>query len=172
MEVTSRTWGALALRGLIAILFGLAVLFWPGISLAVFILLFAAFALLDGIFALAAGFSKDGWPLLLEGLISILAAVVAILWPGIAIIAFVWLLAFWALATGIIEIIAAINLRKVIKGEWLLVLGGILSIILGILLFVYPIAGIVALIWVMGIYAIIFGIVLLFLSFRLKAHVK
>jgi uncharacterized membrane protein HdeD (DUF308 family) len=166
-------WWALALRGVIAILFGLAALLRPGIALAALILLFGAYALVDGVFAIVGifGGTRSGtprWLLLLEGVVGILAGIIAFVFPGLTAIALLYLIAAWAIITGIAEIATAIRLRQEIQGEWALILGGILSVIFGLLLAVLPGVGILSLIWLIGIYAIVFGVLLLITAFQVR----
>jgi uncharacterized membrane protein HdeD (DUF308 family) len=173
MSVLARNWWALVIRGVAALLFGLAALFWPGIALTVLVLLFGAYALVDGVFAViaavrAAGHEPRWWAVLIEGIIGILAGAVTLAWPGITALALVYVIAAWAVITGIAEVAAAIKLRKEISGEWLLALGGIVSVLFGIYLAIAPGAGALALVWIIGIYAIFWGIVLIALGFRLR----
>ena len=170
----ARNWGVLALRGLCAIIFGILAFVWPGITLGALVLLYGAYALVDGILAIIAAVSKrEGsglpwWALLLQGLLGIAAGIVTFAWPGITALVLLFLIAAWAIVTGIFAIIAAIRLRKEIQGEFWLALSGVLSIVFGVLLFARPGAGALAVVWLIGSYAIIFGILLLFLAFRLK----
>ena len=167
-------WWAVVLRGVAAILFGVIAVFWPPTAVAALVLLFGAYALIDGVLNLvaAAGAPRVGRPwgwLAFEGVVSILTGLVAFFWPGLTAIALVLVIAFWSLITGIAEIVAAIALRKYIRREWLLGLSGLLSIAFGVLLFLAPVAGAVAIaIWV-GAYAIVFGSLLVWLGLRLRA---
>ena len=168
-------WWALAIRGVIAILFGLAALLRPGIALAALILLFGAYALVDGVFAIVGVFggTRGGtprWLLLLEGVVSILAGFIAFIYPGLTAIALLYLIAAWAVVTGVAEIATAIRLRQEIRGEWALILGGILSVIFGLLLAVLPGVGILSLIWLIGAYAIVFGVLLLITAFQVRGR--
>jgi uncharacterized membrane protein HdeD (DUF308 family) len=177
LPVLSRNWWALALRGIVAILFGLAAFFLPGITLAVLILLFGAFALVDGIFAIVAAVrthrrNERWWLLLVEGVLGVLAGVVAFLWPGLTALALLYLVAAWAIITGVLEIVGAIRLRKEIEGEWALILGGILSVIFGVLLAALPGVGILALVWLIGAYAIVAGVLLLAAALRARRSEK
>ncbi len=168
-------WWALALRGVIAILFGLAALLRPDIALEALILLFGAYALVDGVFAIVGVFggTRGGtprWLLLLEGVVSILAGIFAFIFPGLTAIALLYLVAAWAVVTGLAEIATAIRLRQEIRGEWALILGGILSVLFGLLLAVLPGVGILSLIWLIGAYAVAFGVLLLITAFRVRGR--
>jgi len=167
-------WWALALRGVVAILFALIAFIKPGIAAEVVILLFGAYALLDGIFALVAALraaqhhGRSGG-LLLEGILNIVIAVIVFAWPGPALVALIYLIAIWAIVTGVALVAAGMALIR-LSGEWLLVVGGALSILLGLILFVQPAVGVVALSWWLGIYALLFGIMLLSVAFRIRYH--
>ncbi len=169
-------WWALALRGAIAILFGLAALVRPGIALEALILLFGAYALVDGVFSIVGVFggTRSGtprWLLLLEGVVSILAGLIAFVLPGLAAVAFLYLIAAWAIITGISEIAMAIRLRREIRGEWALILGGAFSVLFGVILaLIGPFAGLVSLIWLIGVYALIFGILMLITAFQVRGR--
>ena len=165
-------WWLFALRGLLAVIFGILALIWPGLTLQALVLLFGAYALVDGIFAMTAGIVSIGsfkrwWAVLLEGVAGVVIGLLTFFWPTITGLALLYMIAAWALITGIFEIVAAIQLRRLIVGEWMLILGGLLSILFGVLLFVFPAAGAVSVIWVIGIYAIVFGISEIILAFRL-----
>jgi uncharacterized membrane protein HdeD (DUF308 family) len=173
--VLVRNWWAVALRGAAAVLFGLIAFLMPGVMLGAIVLLFGAYSLVDGIFSIIAGFRaaerhERWWPFALEGLLSILVGLIAFLMPAAAAFALLFVIAAWAIITGVLRISAAIRLRKEIRGEWMLILNGALSVILGILLIVIPGAGLVTLIWWLGAYAVIWGITLITLAFRLRAH--
>ncbi len=175
MGVLARNWWALALRGLLAIVFGLLAFALPGVTLAALVILFGAYALVDGIFALvaavrAAEAHERWWLFVLEGIAGIAAGVITFMWPGITALALLYLIAWWALITGIFEIAAAIRLRKEISGEWVLALGGVASVIFGVLLLMRPGVGALAVIWLIGTYALVFGLLLLILGFRLRGH--
>ena len=166
-------WWALALRGALAIIVGLIALFFPGVTLAAFVLLFAAYLLVDGIFALIAGFRaasrhERSWPLFLEGVADIAAGVIAFLWPAITLVVLVFVVGFWAIFSGVMMIAAAF--RPAGRHEWLLALGGLLSVIFGVLVLIAPITGAVVLALWFGAYAVAFGIVLLILAFRWRRH--
>ena len=168
----TRYWWAVALRGLAAVLFGLAAFVWPGLTLFVLVLLFGAYALVDGVGSLVHAFGPDSnlrWLLVARGLAGIAAGIVTMAWPGITALVLLYLIAVWAIVTGVLEIVTAIQLRKVIANEWLLGLGGLASIIFGGILLFVPGGGALAMIWVIGSYALIVGVVLIALGFRLQA---
>jgi uncharacterized membrane protein HdeD (DUF308 family) len=172
--VFARYWWILALRGVAAILFGILTLLWPALSLYAQVMIFGAYALVDGAFNLVGAVhrAREGrrWgSLILEGVVSIAAGVLTFLWPGITALVLLFLIAAWAVITGMVELIAAIRLRSYIRGEWLMALSGILSMLFGVLLFVWPGAGALAVAFWIGAYAIVFGILLLALAFRLRA---
>jgi len=175
LEHVCKHWWVLLVRGLAAILFGVLTFAWPGITLLVLILFYAAHALVDGIAAMVLGFqmrkATGGAPwgaMVLVGIVSIIAGIVAFAWPGITALALLYVVAFWAIARGVFEIMAAIRLRKEIDNEWLLGLAGLASIVFGVLLIARPGAGILALLWLVGSFAIAFGILEIVLAFRLK----
>jgi len=169
-------WWALALRGAIAILFGLAALVRPGIALEALILLFGAYALVDGVFSIIGVFggTRSGtprWLLLIEGVVSILAGLVAFVLPGLTAVVFLYLIAAWAIITGISEIAMAIRLRQEIRGEWALIVGGAFSVLFGVILAVVgPVVGLVSLIWLIGIYALTFGILMLITAYQVRGR--
>jgi uncharacterized membrane protein HdeD (DUF308 family) len=176
LETLTRNWWVLAARGAISVVFGLLALAWPGLTVLALVLLFGAYALVDGVLELYAALfnrSRTGgrraW-LAVEGLVGVLAAIAAFVWPQITALALLYLIAAWALVTGVAEISAAIRLRQEIQGEWLLALSGLLSILFAVLAFVYPRAGALAVIWLIATYAIVFGVVLLALAFRLRRY--
>lgn len=167
-------WWALALRGAAAIFFALLAFLWPAMTATVLVLLFAAYALVDGVFSIVAAIraarhhARSG-PLLFEGVLDLVIAAIAFLWPMTALVALIYLIAIWAVITGIALIAAGIAFIR-LNGEWLLVLSGIISLLLGIILFVQPAAGVIALSWWLGIYALLFGIALLTAAFRLRHY--
>jgi uncharacterized membrane protein HdeD (DUF308 family) len=174
LEHLSRYWWTLAVRGVLAVLFGLAALLWPGISLRVLVWLYGFYAVVDGLLALAAliiggrlASGRRGW-LIVEGVVGIAAGVFAFLWPGITALVLLYLIAAWMVVTGVLEVAAAVVLRRELRGEWLLALAGILSVILGVFLAVRPGEGAIAIVWAIGLYAIVFGLALLLLGIRLR----
>ena len=168
----TRNWWALVLRGVLAILFGLAAFLWPGLTIFSLTFVFGFYAMLDGIFALVAAWSNRSherwWVLLLEGLLGIAAGVIAFISPGLTALALLTVIAVWAILTGIMEIMAAIRLRREIANEWWLALGGLFSIVFGVLLLIWPESGLITLSWIIGGYALAFGLMMLMLGFRLQ----
>ena len=157
-----RHWWTLALRGLFAVLFGIMAFVWPGITLASLVILFGAYAFVDGVFAIVAAVEhrERWWALVIEGLAGIAAGIITVVWPGITALALLYVIAFWAMATGVFEIAAAIKLRKLIEGEFLLALSGVASIAFGLLLLFRPGAGALGVVWLIGSYALVFGVLL------------
>jgi uncharacterized membrane protein HdeD (DUF308 family) len=173
LENLARAWHWIALRGVFALLFGIFAFIWPGITLAALVLVWGAYAIADGVMALIAAFTmhEQGKPmgsLIIVGILGIAAGVVTFMWPGMTALVLLLFIASWAVLMGIFQIAAAVRLRKHIEHEWLLGLSGLVSIVFGVLMFLQPGAGALAVIWVIGSYAIFFGILLIALSFRLK----
>jgi uncharacterized membrane protein HdeD (DUF308 family) len=163
-------WWMLLLRGLLAVLFGIVAFAMPVWTILVLTTVFAAFALIDGIIAVMAGVHAR-WPLLIVlGVIGILAGLFAFFYPGPTAVTLLFIIAAWAIVRGAAEIAAAVQLRKVIPNEWSLILGGIFSVLFGVLLFANPAAGAISVIWIIGTYAIIIGLLLVYAAFRVKNH--
>jgi len=165
-SILARNWWVLALRSLIAVIFGLAVIIWPNIALTVIVLFFGIYALVAGICAIVVGVFF--WPLLLEGLTEVVISVLVFRWTGITTLVFLYLIAAWALVTGIWEIVAGFFMRIIIERAWILVLNGILSLLLGVFLVIFPMLGAHVLLWLIGACAILFGILLFVLALRLR----
>jgi len=179
LDVLARNWWAFALRGVLAILFGIFAFIYPGATLFALIIVFGAYALVDGVFlivaAVRAAQAHERWgQLLIAGIFGILIAAVTWFYPGLTALSLLYVIAIWAIVTGILEIVAAFRLRAMITNEWSWVLAGLVSIAFGVALFMRPSAGALAVIWVIGIYAIAFGIFLLGLAWRLRglAHTQ
>jgi uncharacterized membrane protein HdeD (DUF308 family) len=175
--ILSGLWWAIALRAAAAILLGVIAIFMPGPTLAAIVIVFGIYAIIDGILAIVAavrGFRKKErwWPMLLEGLVGIAAGAIAIFWPGIGALALTYLVAAWALVTGAFEIAAAVRLRRVISGEWLLLIAGLLSIVLAVLVALFPGTGALLLVWWLGAYAFAYGVVSLVLALRVRSWTR
>jgi len=173
----ARNWWVLALRGVLAILFGVLVFFLPILGWLMLIASFAAYALVDGVFAIMAAVSGHGegrkwWALALEGLLGISAGVITLLWPALTMEVLFFVIAGWAMATGVFQIVAAIRLRKVIEGEWVLALSGILSILFGVTLALFPGPGSLAIALLIGVYSVAFGVLFLAVAFRLRSLLR
>lgn len=167
-------WWLLLLRGLVAVLFGVAAYLWPGLTLLTLVLLWGAFAAADGILALVASFSGKSssmaprWWLILVGVCGIAAGAIAFVRPDVAATALLLLIAIWAIVVGVSQIIGGIALRKEIQGEWMLILSGLINVLFGGVLIAQPAAGALAIIWVIGFFSILSGLALIMLSFKVK----
>jgi uncharacterized membrane protein HdeD (DUF308 family) len=166
-------WWLLLVRGVVAVLFAVVAFRWPGITLAVLVYLFGGFAIVDGVCALwlgsaAAWLNRRWWPFLVEGITGIAVGLLSFLMPDTMALALVYLIAAWAIVTGIAEIVAAVELRKAIANEWALGLAGVLSVVFGILLAAQPGSRALALIWIIATYSLLFGILLIVLAFRVR----
>jgi uncharacterized membrane protein HdeD (DUF308 family) len=177
LEHLGRNWGWVVLRGVAAVLFGVLAFAWPGITLAALVIVWGAYALADGVLALVAAYrvrdqGKPFWSLLIVGLLGIAAGIVTFIWPGMTALVLLTFIAAWAVVMGIFQIIAAFRLRKEIQNEWLLGLSGALSVLFGIVMFVQPGAGALAVIWLIGSFAIVFGVLLIWLGLRLRGRAQ
>jgi uncharacterized membrane protein HdeD (DUF308 family) len=169
----TRNWWVVTLRGVAGVLFGLLAFFWPGITLASLVLLFGAYIFVDGVFTIAAAVRSAGenerWGMLLfEGVLGVIGGILTFILPIVTALALLYVVAGWSIVTGILGIATAVRLRRVIEGEWLLGLSGALSVIFGVLLVIRPAAGAVALVWMIGSYAFVFGALMIGLGFRLR----
>jgi uncharacterized membrane protein HdeD (DUF308 family) len=166
-------WWVVLLRGIVAVLFGLLAFFLPSVTLIVLVLLFGIFAIVDGILSFERAFSASSrneswiWPTIV-GVLGIAAGVAAFIWPGITALVLLYIIAAWALLTGIVEIIGTIRMRREISDEWLFVLGGVLSVLFGLLVFARPGVGAIAVVWLIGFYAIVLGIQRIAVAFRMR----
>ena len=167
-------WWTLVVRGVIAILFGIVAWIWPGLTVTTLTILFGAWLFVDGIFEIISAFANRDrvnsvWPLIIAGVINIIVGLIVLVWPGLSAIALMYMIAIWAILTGLLAIVTAIQLRKRIENEWAIGLTGAVSIIFGVLVMIFPGDGAVALVWVIGIWAIVIGIGLIADGFRLKS---
>jgi uncharacterized membrane protein HdeD (DUF308 family) len=176
VDLLTQHWWTWALRGAAAVLFGVSVLIWPGAGLAVFVALFGAYALVSGIFALVGAaetrkWNQPSWVMLIDGLLGVAAGVVTFVWPAVTALALVYIIASWALLTGIVEVVGAFRYQRELgMGDaWLMGLAGTISALFGGLLIVHPGAGALAVVTVIGLYAIFFGVAMLVFGFRLQA---
>ena len=171
LSTLSDNWPILVLRGIAAIVFGVLALAWPGITLLAMVILFGAYVLVEGIATLAMAFMRSERrraSLVLGGLLDIAAGIVTLLYPAISALVLLAVIAVWAIVTGIVEIYSGIELRRQIKGEGWLIIGGALSVVFGVLLLSAPGPGLLTIAWLIGIYALAFGVALLMLAFRLR----
>lgn len=172
LQSLAGNWWLVALRGALAVLFGILCFVWPAVSVVVLVFLFGAYAFIDGAMAIGAALSPAdkgrAGSLVVLGILGLIAGIVAFLWPGITAVALLFLIGAWAIVKGVVEIVGAIRLRKEIQGEWLAALAGVFSIVFGAILLANPGVGAVALIWLIGAYAIVFGITMLVLGFKLR----
>jgi uncharacterized membrane protein HdeD (DUF308 family) len=181
MVILAGNWWTFILRGIFAILFGLILFIRPDIGVLTLVFVFSIYAIADGVFSLVAAFRRSGgtaagqppwWALLISGVLSIIAGVLGFALPIVTAVALLYLIAAWAIVTGVFQIVAAIRLRKQITGEWLLALSGVLSIVLGALLALFPGPGAVALVIWVGAFAVAYGILLIMLGVRLRKWVR
>jgi len=175
LELLSRYWWAFVLRGIFAIIFGLLAWIWPAITLPVIVIFFGAYAFVDGILLVInalGGWHREQhhWLLLLEGLVGVGIGIITFINPAVTAIALLFYIAVWSIATGVLEISSAIQLRKEVRGEGWMVLSGIASIVFGLLLMIFPGAGALGVIWLIAAYAIVFGVMLIGLGFKVKSR--
>lgn len=171
MRGIAKNWWTFLVRGLLAVAFGLAALVWPDVTLLVLVALFGAFALLDGVISILFGITgreSIRWWMVIWGLVGVAAGIGVFLWPTIGALALVYVIAGWAILTGAMEIAAAIAWRREIHNEWVLIVAGVLSVMVGGAMALFPGAGAVALVWLIGAYAVVFGVLLVIVAFRLR----
>jgi uncharacterized membrane protein HdeD (DUF308 family) len=168
----AKNWWMLLLRGVAAIIFGVLAFAWPGMTLLTLIMFYGAFALIDGVLAVVAaitgGAPAPRWWLAIVGLLGIATGLLVFMMPGLTALVLLYFIAGWAIATGVFQIVGAISLRKEIDDEWYLILGGVVSVLFGIGVMMAPGAGALALLWIIGIYAVVIGVIMVGLAFRLK----
>lgn len=175
--ILSRTWWVLMLRGVLAIIFGVLVWSQPEISIALLILFFGAYLIVDGVLGAYSSITgrkdhDDWWVLLIWSLLSVGIGILTFVAPGVTAVALLFYIIIWAVATGVLQVVAGIRLRKEIKGEWFLILGGIISVAFGVFLMAQPAAGALAMAWLIAIYAILFGAILVALAFKVRVFGK
>jgi uncharacterized membrane protein HdeD (DUF308 family) len=174
-NLMTQNWWALALRGLVALLFGIATFAWPRITLSFLVALFGAYVLVDGVFSVIAAFRHDAaregpwWAYLLGGVLGIGIGVVTFLWPGLTAMGLLFMIAFWAIMIGFLELITAIRLRRIVPGEWLDALAGVLMIMFGVFLLLFPGVGALSVLWMIGTFAIAIGILMIALGFKMRS---
>lgn len=173
IDYLQRSWWIFLLRGVAAIVLGIMAFAWPALTLAVLVTLFGAYVFADGIFGLIDAIRyrdrlKRIWPLVLESILGIVVGVLTLFWPGVTALVLLMFIAAWAVVGGLLRIVLAFQIRKEITGEWILILGGVMSILFGGLLVAVPQVGLITLVWIIGIYAILFGVLFMVLGFRLR----
>lgn len=173
LPVPADNWWAQFLRGIAAVLFGLAALLWPGPTLLVLLVVFAVYTLVDGLLAIVAGIRGSGgrrWLLLAEGALGLLAGLVVLFWPGTTALLLVYVISAWAIFTGLLRVVMAVSFRREIENGWLMGLSGVLSVLFGVIVGFLPGAGLLTLMWLIGIYALILGTALIVLGFLDRDH--
>jgi len=176
LDGLARNWWLILLRGICAIIFGLLAIAWPGLSLFTLVILYGVFALFDGGLSIGAAIMGDTpaprWWLALVGLLGIGAGAVTLAWPGITGLVLLFFIAGWAIAAGVFEIVGAIRLRKEIENEWLLIASGVISVLFGILILMFPGAGALSIAFAIGIFALVYGFLLVGFAMKLRKHAE
>jgi uncharacterized membrane protein HdeD (DUF308 family) len=174
LNLLARNWWLVEIRGVAAIAFGILAFLWPGLTLLVLVTLFAAYVLIDG-FALLISLARGEpstrghrWSVALMGILSVGVGIATVFWPGITALALLYLVAFWAITLGIVQVVVALRLRQEIAGELWLVIGGLLTALFGVFLLAFPGTGLLSLVLIVGAWAIVFGITNLILAWRLR----
>ena len=168
LESFAKNWWVLLIRGILAVLFAVMAFELPGITLVTLVLLYGVYALVDGLTTLWIGGLSRAWGFVFLGILGVIAGIITFIYPGITAVALLYLIAAWAIVRGIFEIVTAIQMRKQMRHEWLLILAGILSVLFGLLLAANPAAGALAMVWLIGAYALLFGLMMIMLAFRLR----
>jgi uncharacterized membrane protein HdeD (DUF308 family) len=164
----ARHWWVILLRGLFAILFGILAFAYPGLTLASLVMVYGIFVCADGLVAIFGGMGNSLWPSLLVGLIGVAAGLLTFFYPGITALVLLYFIAAWAILKGVFEMVIAFKLREVIQGEWALILAGALSVAFGVLVFLFPGAGALSIVWIIGAYALAFGVLLVLVSLKIR----
>lgn len=169
LAALAENWWAFLMRGIFAILFGIGALAFPGITLLVLLVLFGFYCLVDGFASLAMAFEaeKKGW-YIIGGLVSLAAGVITFARPGVTALALLFVIGFWAIVRGITDVVVAFEIRKLVEGEWMLALGGVVSVLFGLLVLARPAGGALALIWLIAFFALILGFLLVGVGFKLR----
>jgi uncharacterized membrane protein HdeD (DUF308 family) len=176
LDMLARNWWLFAIRGIAAIVFGILAFLWPALTVVVLVALFGAYAIVDGVSLLISlvrgepNARRHGWTVGLMGVIGVIAGIVAFVWPGITALSLLYIVAFWSIVLGVFQVIAAIRLRREIEGELWLGIGGVIAILFGLYLAIFPGSGLLSLVWLVAIWSIVFGIANLLLAFRLRGH--
>jgi uncharacterized membrane protein HdeD (DUF308 family) len=168
LDAFAKNWWVLLIRGILAVLFGIMAFTLPDLTLVTLVLLYGVYAFADGLTAIFVGGSARAWWFVLLGVLGVIVGVFTFIYPGITAVALLYLIAAWAVVRGVFEIVTAIKLRKEISNEWLLVIAGVLSVLFGVALVANPAAGVLAVVWIIGTYAFIFGLMMIVLAFRLR----
>lgn len=171
----AKMWWLLALKGVFAILFGILILAWPGLTIGVLVIIYGVFALVGGILSMiislfSIGKYSNWWVMFLEGVLGFIVGGIVLKWPAISLLLLVIIIGIWAIISGIAQIITAFFVRQQIKNEWLMALSGLISLLFGLLLFSWPISGIIVLSWLIGFYALLLGIFLIVFGFQVKTY--
>lgn len=174
LELLARNWAWVLVRGILTILFGALAVLWPGITLLALVILFGAYAVVDGVTAIVMGVRRHSGRgiLIFMGVLGVIAGLIALFWPGISALALLYVIAFWAIVTGIGSIVSGLGLSRDAGGRWLFVLSGLAGIALGVLLLVNPGEGAIALVVTIGFFAIVWGLITVFTSVRLRRLAK
>jgi uncharacterized membrane protein HdeD (DUF308 family) len=167
-KALARNWWLLLIRGILAVIFGIVAFAWPTLTLVTLVLLYGAYAFLDGLTAIWFGASSRAWGLLVFGILGVIVGIYTFFYPGVTAIALLYFIAVWALVRGVFEIVTAIQLRKEISYEWALIISGVISIIFGIVLIANPRAGALAMVLVIGAFALMFGVMTIILALRVR----
>ena len=174
LGLVARDWWVFAIRGIAALVFGVLAFIWPETTLTVLVLFFGAYVLVDGVALLVALIRGDetarrhGWAVGIMGVLGVVGGIVTFFWPNITALTLLYLVALWAIAMGVFQMMAAIALRREIDGEFWMGLGGLLSVAFGAYLLVFPGTGLLSLVWLVGFWAVAFGVSSLRLAFRLR----